>query len=446
MTTRTILSVTELNRATSQLLADHFYSIWVEGELSNTVQAASGHYYFTLKDAHAQVRCAMFRMAQRKLTFKPENGKQVLVRAQVSLYEPRGDYQLIVDTMEAAGQGALQRAYEVLKHKLLAEGLFAAEHKKPLPVLPQAIAVITSPKGAAIHDILTVLQRRFAAIPVILYPVAVQGEQAPLDIVRAIALANAQAHCDVIILGRGGGSLEDLWAFNDERVARAVFASDIPIIAAVGHETDVTITDFVADVRAPTPSAAAETASPDQQEWLARYVAIERQLTHLLQRHLSRHQQRVAFVDKRLQQQHPGQKLLRNNQRLDELAYRLQQAIRSQLRQQHNVLALHTAALSQHNPALLIKHYQQQHQYLSQRLHATLAQKLQRCQQRLASSSQTLQAVSPLATLSRGYALVVSPTTGQVIRAQAQLKLGDVLATRLADGQFTSVVTELPSA
>lgn len=443
MNTRTILTVTELNRATGQLLADHFYSIWVEGELSNTVHAASGHCYFTLKDAHAQVRCAMFRMQQRKLAFKPENGKQVLVKAQVSLYEPRGDYQLVVETMEAAGQGALQRAFEALKQKLLAEGLFAAEHKQPLPVLPSAIAVITSPKGAAIHDILTVLQRRFAAIPVILYPVAVQGDKAPMEIVRAIALANAQAQCEVIILGRGGGSLEDLWAFNDERVARAVFASAIPIIAAVGHETDVTITDFVADVRAPTPSAAAETASPDMQEWLARYVGFERRLWQLWQRQLNQHQQRLGFVDKRLQQQHPGQKLAGNARRLEALELRLQQVMRAKIRQQHGVLAMHTATLGQFNPALMIKHYQQQQQYLSQRLQAIVLRHLERCQQRLAQSSQTLHTVSPLATLSRGYALVVKPATGQLISRSGQLCVGDSVETRLAEGRFVSQVTGL---
>ena len=286
-TRRNILTVSQLNRSTSQLLAEHFLSVLVEGEISNLSTPSSGHLYFSLKDAHAQVRCAMFKTQQRKLGFKPENGKQVLIKAQVSLYEPRGDFQLIVEHLEEAGDGALRRAFEALKLKLSEEGLFNPVHKKAIPTLPGTIGIITSPTGAAIKDILTVLKRRFPAIPVIIYPVAVQGSNAKYEITQAITLANEHEYCDVIILGRGGGSLEDLWAFNEEIVARAIFASTIPIISAVGHETDITIADYVADYRAATPSVAAEQASPDQQEWLNRFVQLEGYFYQQLQRKLT---------------------------------------------------------------------------------------------------------------------------------------------------------------
>jgi exodeoxyribonuclease VII large subunit len=368
----TILSVSQLNRATSQLLAEHFMMVTVEGELSNLAAPASGHLYFTLKDANAQVRCAMFRNQQRRLNFKPENGKQVIVKAQVSLYEPRGDYQLIIEDLQAAGDGRLRQVYDNLKLKLSKEGLFDTAHKKALPVLPNAIGVITSATGAALHDILTVLKRRFAAIPVFIYPVTVQGEQAKYDISRAIALANERRDCDVLIVGRGGGSLEDLWAFNEEIVARAIFASDIPIISAVGHETDVTIADFVADFRAPTPSAAAEQASPDVAQWLSRFVQLESRLQQPIQRRLNQYQQSLDWLSKRLEQQS--------------------------------------------------------------------MQQLKQLKQRLATASQTLHAVSPLATLNRGYALTIEPHSGQIIRASSQINVGDVLETRLAQGSFTSEV------
>ncbi|NOS75569.1 MAG: exodeoxyribonuclease VII large subunit, partial [Methyloglobulus sp.] len=328
-----IYSVSQLNRETADVLSGHFLSIFVEGEISNLSIPSSGHCYFTLKDANAQVRCAMFR-GQRKQSFKPENGKQVVVKAQVSLYEPRGDYQLIVEYMEEAGDGVLRRAFDALKLKLSEEGLFSAAHKKNLPILPKAIGVITSPSGAAIRDILTVLRRRFAAVPVIVYPVAVQGENAKFEIAKAIATANTLKQCDVLILARGGGSLEDLWAFNEEIVARAIYASQIPVISGVGHETDVTIADFVADLRAATPSAAAEHATPDQQQWLNKFNELDVRLQQYVQRQLRQHQQKIDWLNGRLNQQHPKQKLTRNQQRLDELDIRLKKAV--QLRLAHN--------------------------------------------------------------------------------------------------------------
>lgn len=437
---RNIITVTQLNRETSQLLAEHFLSVLVEGELSNTAQPSSGHLYFTLKDANAQVRCAMFRTQQRRLAFKPENGKQVIVKAQVSLYEPRGDYQLIVEHIEEAGDGALRRAFDALKLKLSEQGLFDTAHKQPLPTLPTAIGVITSPSGAAIRDILTVLQRRFAAIPVIVYPVAVQGDNAKHDIAKAIATANRLKQCDVIILGRGGGSLEDLWAFNEELVARAIFDSEIPIISAVGHETDITIADFVADWRAATPSAAAEYASPDQQQWLSRFIYLESRLQQQLQRKLNQKQQTLDWLHQRLQQQHPGQKLAGNVRRMDELEARLKLAMHMRLRHMTGNIEAKTAKLWQHNPALIINSHRQRQDYLSQRLLTTIMHKLEQLNQRLLNSSQTLHAVSPLATLNRGYALAINPSSAEIIRSTEQLKLGDMVQIRLAQGRFTSQI------
>jgi exodeoxyribonuclease VII large subunit len=437
---RNIITVTQLNRETSQLLAEHFLSVLVEGELSNLSTPSSGHIYFTLKDANAQVRCAMFRTQQRRLIFKPENGKQVIVKAQVSLYEPRGDYQLIVEHIEEAGDGALRRAFDALKLKLSEQGLFDAAHKQSLPTLPTAIGVITSPSGAAIRDILTVLQRRFAAIPVIVYPVAVQGDNAKHEIAKAIATANQHKQCDVIILGRGGGSLEDLWAFNEELVARAIYDSEIPIISAVGHETDFTIADFVADLRAATPSAAAEYASPDQQQWLARFMHLELRLHQQMQRKLNQKQQTLDWLSQRLQQQHPGQKLARNGKRTAELESRLNQAIRTKLRHMSGIVEAKTAQLWQHNPAKTINSHKQRQEYLTQRLTAATVHKLEHLKQRLLNSSQTLHAVSPLATLNRGYAMAINPSTGEIIRSNEQISVGDMVQTRLAQGSFTSQI------
>ena len=437
-----IYTVSQLNREAAELLGEHFLSILVEGEISNLSIPASGHCYFTLKDAHAQVRCAMFR-GQRRGSFKPENGRQVVVKAQVSLYEPRGDYQLIVEFMEEAGEGVLRRAFDALKLKLSDEGLFSATHKKTLPLLPKAIGVITSPSGAAIRDILTVLRRRFTAVPVIIYPVAVQGENAKFEVAKAIATANAFKHCDVLILARGGGSLEDLWAFNEEMVARAIFASKIPVISGVGHETDVTIADFVADLRAATPSAAAEHATPDQQQWLNQFAAIEARLRQLLRHSCRQQQQKLDWLNGRLQQQHPRQKLTRNNQQLASLELRLTKAIQLKLLDNKQIIEIQTARLAQCSPLAKLKSYQQRLSHLSVRFKTSSTIFLNSKSQRLLYASQTLHAVSPLATLNRGYALVTEPTSGQVIRSTAQLQAGDKLLTRLAKGHFTSKVDSL---
>ena len=440
-----IFSVSQLNRETGQLLSSHFISILVEGEISNLSTPSSGHIYFSLKDAHAQVRCAMFKMQQRKLMYKPENGRQVIVKAQVSLYEPRGDYQLIVSHIEEAGDGILRRAFDALKHKLSAEGLFNISNKQSLPALPDAIGVITSPTGAAIRDILTVLKRRFPAISVFIYPAAVQGDNAKHEIAAAIATANQHQQCDVIILARGGGSIEDLWAFNEEIVARAIFLSKIPIISGVGHETDVTIADFVADLRAATPSAAAEHATPDQQQWLNRFISIEILLREQIDRKINQHRQALVWLGKRLEQQHPEQKMARNAQRLDELELRLSLTIQNKIASNISLVEAKIAKLWQFNPATTIRHFQQHQGFLYQRLLSATRSNLNQLQSAVDKNSKTLHVVSPLATLNRGYSLTLKEDSKQVIRSVTQLTKGDIIKVRLGEGQFTSEIINIQS-
>lgn len=435
-----IYSVTELNRETRRLLAEHFLTIRVAGEISNLSAPSSGHLYFSLKDAKAQVRCAMFRMHQRRLNFKPDNGQQVIVSAQVSLYEPRGEYQLIVEAMEEAGAGALRLAFEQLKQKLLAEGLFEPSRKQEIPRLPAQIGIITSPTGAAIHDILTVLKRRFPAVPAVLYPVAVQGDNAKYEIIRAVQTANQRREVDVLIVARGGGSLEDLWAFNEESVARAIAASEIPVISGVGHEVDFSITDFVADLRAPTPSAAAEHAVPDRNEWLNRFQAIESRLQQQISRQLSHSQQTLDWLQRSLQQQHPGRKLQRNTQRLEELKNRLQRNLEHRLIDCKSRLEVNHSILIRHHPSIKIGHQQQKLLYFEERIKRAMISKLEHLRRRQAGISQTLHAVSPLATLKRGYAIVTGHPGDELIKSSQQLHPGQTLKTRLGHGHFISEV------
>ncbi|MBE0435517.1 MAG: exodeoxyribonuclease VII large subunit [Methylomicrobium sp.] len=435
-----LYTVSQLNRESKRVLNEHFFSVRVAGEISNLSTPSSGHIYFSLKDNAAQIRCAMFKTQLRRLKFKPANGLQVIATAQVTLYEPRGDYQLVVENLEGTGDGALRMAFEALKDQLSKEGLFDASRKKPLPTLPHCIGIITSPSGAAIRDILTVLKRRFPAIPVILYPVSVQGDNAKHDIVRALNLANTLDQCDVLILGRGGGSLEDLQAFNEEIVARAIAASAIPVIAGVGHEIDVTIADFVADLRAATPSAAAEHAVPDQREWQSRFISLETKLSRHLDRQLAQKGQTLAWLDKRLKQQHPGQKLAANAQRLDELELRLTRATRRKLLQCRSNLDTQSAKLHNQSPARTINSLALRQHYLQQRLNTAWQRKFEHLHQQLNQAGQTLHAVSPLATLNRGYALVTDTETGTVIRSTRQIEKDAVVLTRLANGRFTSRV------
>lgn len=395
--TPTALTVSQLNRKARQLLEMHLNPVWVEGELTNLATPSSGHWYFSLKDATAQVRCAMFKPLNQRAGFKPKEGALVRVRAKVSLYEGRGDYQLIVESLEEAGIGALQKAFEALKKRLAEEGLFNPEFKQALPAYPTNIGVITSATGAAVHDILNVLQRRYPVARVILLPVAVQGKGAAEEIARAITLANQTdvVKLDVLIVGRGGGSLEDLQAFNEEIVARAIFSSDIPIVSAVGHETDFSIADFVADLRAPTPSAAAELITPHIDDMV-------RQLEQCCQQYYRRVQEKLREFTQTLQLfysqlKHPGQGLQEKVQHLDHLEIRLRQFIRRNLQQQ---------------------------------------------QQHLQSLSQLLHGVSPLQTLNRGYA-IVTDSKNHIVQLSTNVKVGDRINTRLKSGSLDCTITHI---
>lgn len=435
-----VYTVSQLNREAKQLLNQHFLTLKVQGEISNLSTPSSGHIYFSLKDAGAQIRCALFRSSLRQVKFRPQNGQQVMATAEVSLYEARGDYQLIVSKLEEAGDGALQAAYEALKKKLAAQGLFDPEHKRPLPLLPTAIGVITSPSGAALRDILTVLKRRFPAIPIVLYPASVQGEQAKFEIAAAIQNANQRAECDVLLVGRGGGSLEDLWCFNEALVAQAIYDSDIPIISGIGHETDTTIADFVADSRAATPSAAAEQLTPSSQEWLQYYRGYENRLQQLLDARLTQAKQRLGWLQRHLQLQRPDNKLQQLSQRLDEIELRMQGIVQLKLAQAQNKLTTHSTQLWQHHPKNKISVYQEKQDYLLQRLQSAMQHQLQQKQHSLSAVSQTLDAVSPLATLNRGYAIVQQLADEKLVTDSKQLQSGDKIKTRLAHGAFISEV------
>jgi len=435
---REIFSVSRLNRDVRTLLEGSFPLLWVEGEMSNLSRPASGHWYFSLKDDQAQVRCAMFRNRNLSLNFTPSNGVQVLVRARVSLYEARGDFQLIVEHIEEAGFGALQRAFEALKQRLASEGLFDAQRKQPLPRFPRCAGVITSPSGAAIRDVLTTLRRRCPSLPVIVYPVPVQGADAASQIARAVRLANVRAECDVLLLVRGGGSLEDLWAFNEEVLARAVHASAIPIVSGVGHEIDFTIADFVADQRAPTPTAAAELISPAHDDLARTFAELGRRLYRSVANQLSARQQRLVSAEKRLRD--PGRRLQGIAQRLDELELRRIRAQSNLLRHASGRLATLAARLQRHTPLTLLRQHEARRGELQRRLHTTLSHRLAHDRQRLAAASRQLEAVSPLSTLDRGYAIVRRASDGAVVRAASDVAIGARVVARLARGEIECTV------
>jgi exodeoxyribonuclease VII large subunit len=436
------LTVTTLNYLAKDMLENNFPQVWVEGEISNTACPSSGHIYFTLKDSQAQIRAAMFKGHNRRLTFRPQNGQQVTVRGKISLYTPRGDYQLLVDQMEAAGDGALRRAYETLKKQLAQEGLFDESIKQTLPTLPSQIGVITSPTGAAIRDIISVLKHRFPGIPIIIYPAAVQGEGAATEIAQAIQTANTSGVCDVLIVGRGGGSLEDLWAFNEEIVARAVYHSTIPIVSAVGHQTDFTIIDFVADHRAPTPSAAAERLSPTREEWLSTLRTFQRRFKRQIQTITAHHQQTLSHLQKRLT--HPRRHLEEFGQRLDDLESRLTLAVQQHLITQKNCLSINSATLQQHDPRHRITQQFNQSKALTIRLKNAMKHFTQQQQIKFVSLSQRLNSVSPLATLQRGYS-ITQTEQNQLIRHVQQISPGDRIKTQLQSGSILSEVIEKKS-
>ena len=438
---RHILTPSTLNRLVRGLLEDALPLVWVEGELSNVARPASGHLYFTLKDSAAQVRCAMFKPKTNWLRFKPADGMQVLIRARVGLYEPRGEFQLVAEHMEPAGEGALQREFERLKAQLDAEGLFAQERKRPLPRFARRIGVITSATGAAIRDVLSVLSRRWPLVAVDVLPVPVQGREAPPAIVSMLRRASASGRYDVLLLTRGGGSLEDLWAFNDEQVARAIHASKVPVVSAVGHEIDFSIADFVADLRAPTPSAAAELLVPDARAQQRQLDQLRQRIVALQERRLQAHIQRIDHLLARLQAQRPQARLARDRERLLQLHRRLLAARRTQLTQLK-------ARLDRTHAHLLARDPRQQLALLRQRLeqHAVhlrrlVEHQLERERLTLQQTARALHAVSPLATLERGYAILFD-AEGKVLRSAQNIAADTRLRARLADGELPLRVSD----
>jgi len=437
-----IYTVTRLNREVRQLLESEMGTVWLQAELSNFVAATSGHWYFTLKDERAQVRCAMFRGNNRRVPFRPGDGQLLLVRARLSLYEPRGDYQLIIESMQAAGDGLLQQQFEQLKFKLAAEGLFSQAHKRPLPQAIRRVGVITSATGAAIHDILTVLKRRNPALEVILYPSQVQGQAAPAQLIHALERANARHEVDLLLLGRGGGSLEDLWCFNDEALARAIHASELPVVSCVGHEVDVTIADFVADLRAPTPSAAAELVSADQRQWLTQLAEHRRRLDNAVNGYLRQQQHRLALLEQRLGHQHPQRRLEQQQQRLDELSNRLRQQLQWQLQQRLRQQERLAGRLWATVPTARITLARAGAASLERRLQRQMERLLEDHGRQLAHLAARLQAVSPLATLSRGYSITLTEQ-GQLLTDANQVAPGQMITTRLASGELHSRVERI---
>ncbi|EOV0052463.1 exodeoxyribonuclease VII large subunit [Vibrio parahaemolyticus] len=439
-TNQNIFTVSRLNAEVRLLLENEMGIVWLVGEISNFSAPVSGHWYLTLKDSRAQVKCAMFRGNNRRVTFKPANGNQVLVKARLSLYEPRGDYQLIIESMQPEGDGRLQQEFEELKMKLAAEGLFAQTNKLPLPEHPKRVGIITSKTGAALYDILDVLKRRDPSLPVVIYPTMVQGDDAAIQIAQAIGRANSRNECDVLIVGRGGGSLEDLWCFNNEILARTIAASQIPIISAVGHEVDMTIADFVADVRAPTPSAAAELVSRDNSHKDQSLVAKQHKLASAMRYYLAQQKQQSAQLLHRLERQHPSYQLQRQSQQLDELDMRLRRAMQRFIDTRQQAVERKHHRLQLNSP---IKHLAQQKSRLERVEHMlmdAMDRKLLTMRHQLAIAAEKLDTVSPLATLKRGYS-ITQTDQGKVVTSADDVKTGDLLVTRLANGEIHSTVS-----
>jgi exodeoxyribonuclease VII large subunit len=420
MPTEAAITVSQLNRRVKTLLEQGIARLWVEGEISNLSRPASGHIYFSLKDDSAQVSAAWFRQRQRGPALEFKNGDQVLAFGRVSIYEARGNYQLIIEQLEPAGEGVLKRRFEALKKKLLAEGLFEDSRKQALPTLPERIGVITSPSGAAIRDIVSVLGRRFPAVPVVIYPAAVQGDAAPRELIEALATAVRRDECDVLIIGRGGGSLEDLWAFNDEQLARAIADCPLPVVSAVGHEVDFTIADFVSDVRAPTPSGAAELVVPSRQDWQRRIATLAVRIGRIGER----------AVEDRAQQ-------------LDWLGGRLASAVRRQLLAHSNQLQTIRGELVQLSPAVSVQRSIGRLAQLRQRLAAGAKNILSTASHRTALLGRALHSVSPLATLDRGYAIVKDASTDKVLLRASDVRTGDDIRTRLSKGELVATVKKV---
>lgn len=434
-----IYSVSQLNQSVRLMLENQLGAVWLTGEISNFSQPVSGHWYLSLKDENAQVRCAMFRMKNLRVSFRPTNGMQVLVRANVSLYEPRGDYQLIIESMHLAGEGLLMQQFEALKLKLAAEGLFAQHLKKNLPHFSKAVGIITSKTGAALQDILHILQRRDPSLKIIIYPTAVQGKDAATDIAQMIELANQRQEVDVLIVGRGGGSLEDLWCFNEEMVARAIFHSHLPVISAVGHETDVTIADFVADVRAPTPSAAAELVSRNQTELLQQLQYRRQRLEIALDRLFAEKRQKLKHLSLRLHNQHPQAQLRIQQQLITQLSHRLQQSLRHRWQKKAENLTALSMRLYKNPLPLRLQQYEQQLAQLKVRLNSHMNLTLSLQQKQLAHLCGKLDSLSPLKVLARGYSITQNQQNF-TIRSIKDVNVGEHIKTRLTDGNIISQV------
>ncbi|CAH0992633.1 Exodeoxyribonuclease 7 large subunit [Sinobacterium norvegicum] len=442
---REIFSVSQLNNRAKKMLEKHFSTVWVEGEISNFSSPNSGHWYFTLKDNGAQIRCAMFKKNNQTVKFKADQGVKVVARAQLSLYEARGDYQLIIEHLEQAGIGELQKAFEALKEKLQNEGLFSPEAKKNLPMNPAHIGIVTSPTGAAIKDILAVLKRRQPNMRITLYPVSVQGEKATAEIVQAIRFANRiagrfQTPLQALIIGRGGGSLEDLWCFNEEAVARAIVESALPIISAVGHEIDFTISDFVADQRAPTPSAAAELISTDQSEQLLQLTGYQQHLRKTIRLGVQSRQQQLNYLQKRLRD--PRKQLQNYAQRIDDIEGQLIKAMRAKISHSRNLSTLGHSRLLQFNPSILLHQYRQRLHQLGEQLPKNIQLTIQQKHQQLSKQGELLHSLSPLAVLGRGYSITQKDKNNIVSNAN-DVNCGDSITTRLLHGELTSTVTSI---
>ena len=439
---QSVISVSELNKKAKSLLDKGIPKLWIEGEISNLAKPASGHMYFSLKDEMSQIRCAWFRQRQLQNTLNIVNGSKMLALGKIGLYEPRGEYQFIVEKMEIAGEGDLKRKYEDLKRKLSAEGIFSEENKSELPNLPKRIGVITSPSGAAVQDILTVLNRRFPIIPIIIFPVAVQGEQAAPQIQNALEKANFRADCDLLILARGGGSLEDLWAFNEEIVARAIFDSEIPIISAIGHETDVTISDFTADLRAPTPSGAAELAVPDQHDWIKSIDNISEKINTIITQQINSKSQLSDWINKRLSQSSPMMTVKRQIEKSNNLQKMLSSSILQNLsRQEKNIHQL-KSNLNEVSPRLKIHTQLSRIKELNQKITSCSDHLLEGLNNRIKLASKTLNSVSPLRTLDRGYAIARDAKTKNVIMSADAIEIENDIEVKLAKGEIKVTVIE----
>jgi len=436
---RRIWPVRELVAQVRDLVEQSFGDVWVEGEISNFRPAPSGHIYFTLKDADAQLPVVLFRRQALLLRFRPEDGLHVLVRGRASVYEQRGQLQLVAETMEPVGAGSLQLAFEQLKERLKAEGLFDAERKRPLPAFPRIVGIVTSPTGAVIRDFLNIVSRRHSGLNVLLFPASVQGESAPCEIEAAIAELNESQLVDLIVLARGGGSLEDLAAFNSERVARAIASSKLPVVSAVGHETDFTIADFVADLRAPTPSAAAELITEAQHMIAERLAEQSNRLDRAVRFQLLHARRSLADLPADRAESRMAALLHRLGQRLDDATLRMDSTIAARVRTQQSRIVDLGAKILHHDPRRNLAHAREQLAQIRARLDRSIERLTQSASARLGALDARLHSLSPLAVLDRGYALVLS-SDGALIRSTAQVARGDHVTMRLADGKFTSRV------